>query len=135
MTVAKGFRSWRSRDRACEPGQLAGTFAASYTTTFNSGASRGTITWNSPLPYINAKRADAHHRRKRHRHVDGGAGALHRRRAQTHGPFVAINRNAIPENLLESEASATRKARSQVPTRSAKGTSEIHDGRGNRTLG
>ena len=31
------------------------------------------------------------------------AQALHRRSAQTRGPFVAINCNAIPENLLESE--------------------------------
>jgi two-component system, NtrC family, response regulator len=31
------------------------------------------------------------------------AQALHRRSGQKHGPFVAINCNAIPENLLESE--------------------------------
>jgi two-component system NtrC family response regulator len=31
------------------------------------------------------------------------AQALHRRSAQTGGPFVAINCNSIPENLLESE--------------------------------
>ena len=31
------------------------------------------------------------------------AQALHRRGPQKHGPFVAINCNAIPENLLESE--------------------------------
>jgi two-component system NtrC family response regulator len=31
------------------------------------------------------------------------AQALHRRSAQTRGPFVAINCNSIPENLLESE--------------------------------
>ena len=31
------------------------------------------------------------------------AQALHRRSAQSDGPFVAINCNAIPENLLESE--------------------------------
>jgi two-component system, NtrC family, response regulator len=31
------------------------------------------------------------------------AQALHRRSCQKHGPFVAINCNAIPENLLESE--------------------------------
>jgi two-component system NtrC family response regulator len=31
------------------------------------------------------------------------AQALHRRSTQTRGPFVAINCNAIPENLLESE--------------------------------
>jgi two-component system NtrC family response regulator len=31
------------------------------------------------------------------------AQALHRRSAQTRGPFVAINCNTIPENLLESE--------------------------------
>jgi two-component system NtrC family response regulator len=31
------------------------------------------------------------------------AQALHRRSPQKHGPFIAINCNAIPENLLESE--------------------------------
>ncbi len=39
------------------------------------------------------------------------AQALHRRSAQQSGPFVAINCNSIPENLLESELFGSRERR------------------------
>jgi two-component system NtrC family response regulator len=50
--------------------------------------------------------------------------ALHRRRAHKDGPFMAVNCNAIPENLLESELSAMKRAPSPGLTRSAKGSSK-----------
>jgi transcriptional regulator with AAA-type ATPase domain len=39
------------------------------------------------------------------------ARALHRRSQQRNGPFVAINRNAIPENLLEREEKTFQRER------------------------
>ena len=47
------------------------------------------------------------------------AQALHRRSAQAGGTFVAINCNAIPENLLEGALFGHEKGRSRVRTRSA----------------
>jgi len=47
------------------------------------------------------------------------ARALHRRSQQRGGPFVPINCNAIPENLLESELFGTKRARSRGPTPTA----------------
>ena len=53
------------------------------------------------------------------------ARAIHRRSAQHNGPFVAINCNAIPENLLESELFGHEKGSFHRCPRPAQGTHRI----------